>query len=104
MLRITTQHGGEDFTFRLEGKVSGPWVDELERSWHTTTEAARGGQILIDLSGVTFIDAEGKKLLSWMYTQGADFLCTGCMTRGIVEEIKRERGRAGAETGERRGC
>ena len=101
MLRITTQHKPEEFRFRLEGKVSGPWVDELERSWYAATEAAQGGQILVDLSEVTFIDAEGKKLLSWMYEQGADFLCTGCMTREIVEEIKRERSarEAGLGTG-----
>ncbi|HLX08902.1 MAG TPA: hypothetical protein VKY89_13695 [Thermoanaerobaculia bacterium] len=91
MLRITTQHKPEEFRFRLEGKVSGPWVDELERSWYAVTQAVRGGHVLVDLSEVTFIDAEGKKLLAWMHEQGAEFLCAGCMTRGIVDEIKRER-------------
>lgn len=100
MLRITTDHKPEEFTFRLEGKVSGPWVDELERSWYAVTAQTPGGHILIDLSEVTFIDAEGKKLLSWMYEQGADFRCSGCMTREIIEEIKRERAReAGLRSG-----
>lgn len=94
MLKITTERNAEGVRFRLEGKLAGPWVDELERSWYTAVEAAEGQRILVDLAGVTFIDVEGKKLLGWMYEQGAQFRCTGCMTKSIVEEIQLER-RAG---------
>lgn len=90
MLRITAERDPDGIHFKLDGKVAGPWVDELERSWYAATEAAEGGRVLVDLSEVTFVDAEGKKLLSWMFRRGAEFRCTGCMTRGIVEEIKRE--------------
>lgn len=91
MLKITTERDAEGVRFRLEGKLAGPWVDELERSWYVAAEAAEGQRILVDLAGVTFIDVEGKKLLGWMNEQGAQFRCTGCMTKGIVEEIQRER-------------
>lgn len=91
MLKITTERDRDGVRFRLEGKLTGPWVDELERSWYAALEAAVGGCILVDLAEVTFIDVEGKKLLSWMNEQGAQFRCTGCMTKGIVEEIQRER-------------
>ncbi|HEV2495960.1 MAG TPA: hypothetical protein VG204_23255 [Terriglobia bacterium] len=96
MLKITTERDSGGVRFKLEGKLAGPWVDELERSWYAASEAAEGGRILVDLAEVTFIDVEGKKLLSWMYEQGAQFRCTGCMTKGIVEEIQLER-RARAE-------
>jgi hypothetical protein len=91
MLKITTERDAGGVRFRLEGKLTGPWVGELKRSWYAAAEAARGERMVVDLGEVTFIDVEGKKLLSWMYEQGAQFRCTGCMTKGIVEEIQRER-------------
>lgn len=91
MLKITTQQDVDVLNFKLEGKVAGLWVDELERSWHVAAGSAKAARVLVDLSEVTFVDVEGKKLLSWMCGQGAEFICAGCMTKGIVEEIKRER-------------
>jgi hypothetical protein len=98
MLKITMEQDPSGVRFRLEGKVAGPWVDELERSWYAATELAKGGRILVDLADVTFIDVEGKKLLGWMYDQRAEFRCTGCMTKGIVEEIRRGRPEVGRES------
>jgi len=91
MLKITTREDVDGLRFKLEGKVAGPWVDELERSWHVAAGSAKAGRVLVDLSEVTFVDVEGKKLLRWICEQGAEFICAGCMTKGIVEEIKRER-------------
>ncbi len=88
MLKITTEKNPEATKFKLEGKLAGPWVDELERSWYATA-TGKGKRITVDLSEVTFIDAEGKKLLAWMYQQGAALQAAGCMTKCIVEEIER---------------
>ena len=38
MLRITTSDIGEKVTLKLEGKLSGPWVEEFERCWHMSTD------------------------------------------------------------------
>lgn len=96
MLRITAESEAGTTKIRLEGKLSGPWVDELERSWYATTETDPLG-IVIDLSQVTFIDAEGKKLLAWMGRQGAVFQAVSCMTKCIVDEITK-----GGESAKRR--
>ncbi len=89
MLRITVQEGHAAPVLKLEGKLAGPWVAELERSWAANAAGAAGGRIRVDLSDVTFIDAEGTKLLFRMYEQGAELQAGGCMTRCIVEEAKR---------------
>jgi hypothetical protein len=43
--------------------------------------------MMIDLTGVTFIDDGGKELLARLWRQGADLRAAGCLTRCIVEEI-----------------
>jgi len=42
---------------------------------------------MIDLTGVTFIDADGKALLTKLWQQGAELRALGCLTRCVVEEI-----------------
>jgi hypothetical protein len=46
---------------RLEGRVVGPWVDELRRS--TALHAGRPGDLVLDLARVSFLDAGGVSLI-----------------------------------------
>ena len=45
--------------------------------------------VMIDLTGVTFIDPEGKALLAGLWRRGAELRAAGCLTRCVVEEIRR---------------
>ena len=69
MLRITINSDSESTTCKLEGKLAGPWVPELEQSWRT--ELAGSRSIVVDLDQVSFVDAVGKALLARMHAQGA---------------------------------
>ena len=89
MLKITTQSDPDRVRLKLDGKLAGPWVEELARTWEATTGGSERRPIVVNLSEVTFIDADGKRLLARMFQQGADFEAGGCMTRCVVEEIKR---------------
>jgi hypothetical protein len=62
MLRITEV--GTD-TLRLEGRLTGPWVDELRR-----LSAGRTLGLKLDLSGLTFADAAGAALLRDLAARG----------------------------------
>lgn len=86
MLKITTQSGTKLTKLVLEGRLAGPWVEELERSWREVA-GAQQSPVAVDLSGVTFIDPEGKALLTKMWQRGAKLHASGCLTRCIVEEI-----------------
>ena len=74
-------------TFALEGKLAGPWVKELELSWRSAAGTQQIYPVRVDLSAVTFIDAEGKELLGRMYEEGAKLVATGCLNKCIVEGI-----------------
>jgi len=90
MLRITNTMRPEGATVVLEGRLAGPWVDELARCWKALTTTQDAGSICVQLDGVTFIDAAGKALLRTLREEGAVFAASGCMTRAILEEISRQ--------------
>jgi anti-anti-sigma regulatory factor len=87
MLRITADDHARVLTFRLEGRLEGPWVRELEQCWRSMLEALSKPTISVDLTGVTYIDAAGKAQLADMHEQGAQLIADDCMTKAVVEEI-----------------
>jgi hypothetical protein len=90
MLKVTTQTDAARTTFELEGKLAGPWVQELEDCWRKAAgNSDRPVRIL--LCAVTFIDDKGIDLLAEMYHHGAELVAEGCMNKAIVEEIKKRR-------------
>jgi anti-anti-sigma regulatory factor len=95
MLKITIDNTMNAATLKLEGRLAGPWVEELERSWHAVRDDSGDKPVMVDLCEVTFVDAEGRRLLSSMYEQGARLRTFGCMVKGIVEEIVQEHTRSG---------
>jgi ABC-type transporter Mla MlaB component len=102
VLKITVDETDQLKKFKLEGKLSGPWVGELERVWVASVCGGLAGtkQIAADISGVTFIDSAGRELLTRMHTEGVKLRASGCMNRSIVECI--ERGQFASEPGIRR--
>jgi len=62
MLRITSMRvNGSPVTLKLEGKIFAEWVDLLERE--CLSRVARQEQVILDMSGVTFLDNRGVELL-----------------------------------------
>jgi len=90
MLKVTTANQNQTITIKLEGKLAGPWVEEVTRVWVDTTRAPRTGYV-VDLRSVTFIDNLGKALLATMSRQGAELIAADCLTRNIVDEIRNSR-------------
>jgi hypothetical protein len=61
---------------KLEGRVMGPWVEELRKAWLTSAEMAAGEPVSIDLRAVSFADGRGQDLLQRMRREGASL--NGC--------------------------
>src|SRR3712207_7702839 len=43
----------------VEGRLVGPWVTELERSWQDLRQSSHG-LLVVDLTGITFVGEDGK--------------------------------------------
>ncbi len=90
MLKITTHVSDDATNITLEGRLVGPWIGELERCWREAEHSAAGRPLIVDLRSGTFVEQEGKRLLTRMCQAGADLLATGCCMRSIVEEAKKQ--------------
>ena len=88
MLRITTEENDRLTRFRLEGKLKGDWVRELERCWSTARNTHPEIQFFVELSNVTFVDEIGRALLSRMASAGARLEArNNLITASIGEEV-----------------
>ena len=96
MLRITVQTESGKTLLKLDGKITGPWVHELESCWEMLRRVQPGKLVVVDLADVSFVNASGSQLLERMHGEGAELLGEGPLTRSLVEEIE---GRATAAHG-----
>ncbi len=87
MLKITTHSDTRTGTLTVEGRLTGPWVAELDRVWKEF-KGSSTGRVVVDLTGVTFVEADGKALLGKMWQDGAELVVTGCCMRSLVEDIE----------------
>ena len=90
MLRIYVHDEMPLTSFVLEGKLVGPWVTELEKCWLSALVSNTSRTMLVDLTDVSFIDAEGRALLARMRQKGVRLLSTGILINAFVDEINTE--------------
>lgn len=88
MLRIDVHTELEATNLILQGKLKGPWVIELERCWKALATGEARQRVVVDLTGVTFIDAQGKQLLAQMHEEGATLVTIGLLPCSILEEME----------------
>jgi outer membrane protein len=87
MLRITTEKRRGKVFLSVEGKLTGPWVAALEQCWRELHAASPREKFLLNLCGVSFIDAAGRVLLKEIHRQGGRLIAEGCLNQAIVHEI-----------------
>jgi hypothetical protein len=69
MLKITlSRTAGDSWLLTLEGRLGGPWVEELRR----VAGAGDGQRLALDLTGLTFVDGPGERLLRELLAQRAE--------------------------------
>ncbi len=66
-MRITIKENGDETLLTLEGRVAGPWAEELRHVWDKKSAQLAQGKLLIDICNVTYADAEGMRVLQEIY-------------------------------------
>jgi len=90
-LRITIEENGQAMVLKLEGRVVGPWVDELDHLWDRTSASLAARKLSLDLRDTTFADAGGIRVLRAIYSQtDAAILTNSPWTQYLAEEITRK--------------
>lgn len=89
VLKITIQEETKTVRLKLEGRIVGPWVAVLDRTWHSLGPSLNGKMLSVDLCEVTYIDRDGRAVLADMYRQAhALFAANTPLTDYFVQEAK----------------
>jgi ABC-type transporter Mla MlaB component len=85
MLRITVVESSKGaVTLRVEGRITGPWVEELRTAFnvHTFPDDV---QVSLDLADISFADAAGIALLRELRNRGVGLIRTSPF---LAEQLK----------------
>src|SRR5262245_10662425 len=89
MLRITTRNEDAATVFAVEGRLIGPWVQELERCWQAAISVEPRNSILVNLAKVTAIAHNGKQLVARTRRSGARLPGDGVIAMFSCMEIEK---------------
>ena len=92
MLKITIRDSAAEFRFHLEGRLSGPWVEELRQCWSTAASTTGGRTTVLDLCDVDFVDPAGQRLVAEMHSRNVRLVAATPLIQSIVEEVCRASG------------
>ena len=90
MLRISVDERDETTWLKLEGRVTGDWAKEFERTWREIVATRDSKKFGVDLRGVTHMDGLARRVLSEIHREtGAEFLADSPITKFFAEEARR---------------
>jgi hypothetical protein len=86
------QPKGEAVTLKIEGRVLGLVVPELQRAWQDLLAPSLGSRkLFVDIYGVTSIDATGNRLIAEIHSKtGAEFLADTPLTKYFAEQAQQD--------------
>lgn len=85
MLRITPIEKGSGIDLVLEGRLQGPWVEVLRKTWTDSLGRAERRQVSVDLGSVSFADSNGRALLLNMQDHGAGLIKASAFLREMLK-------------------
>ena len=83
LTRIASTHRAQ--TIKLEGKLLGPWIDEVSKTCAAGTGPS--SRINLDLSALIFVDGAGERLLRDLIARGIEVVACS----SYVAELLRSR-------------
>jgi len=92
VLRISVEGNRGALWLVLEGRLVGPWVDELQKVCEEYSHPGRKAGMIVDLCGLTAMDSRGQRLLDGLLQRGATLRCSDVMNQYLVEQMARPTG------------
>ncbi|MBL0158512.1 MAG: hypothetical protein IPP47_15620 [Bryobacterales bacterium] len=86
MLSMYLHDRAHSLTFRLIGGLFRVEAGEVEQAWKTASPTLKGREFIIDLTGVTALDAGGQESLRRLAEQGARFITASEFTELAARE------------------
>ncbi len=85
MIRIETEQTNEYLTFKVSGRLCGCNVEALAECWKLVSQ--RAGKQSVDLTDVTSVDKDGRRLLRFMRNRGVEVSGRGLSSQIILASL-----------------
>jgi hypothetical protein len=89
MFKLSTLETNGQRKLVLEGKLVSPWTQEVESAWRLAHEHLEGRKLIVDLTNVTLIGADGENTLLNLMREGARFRGCGVLTKHLLRKLER---------------
>jgi anti-anti-sigma regulatory factor len=87
MVRISMEEREATLRLKIEGRLSGAWVAELEECWRSYAARSPHKRVIVDLTDTGFIDLAGKYLLRLMHQSGVAITARTPYMKELAAEI-----------------
>lgn len=96
MLRISINESDKTIEMALAGRLTGPWVSELDQAWSQIAPKIAERKLLLDVRDLTYSDTPGMQVLRAIYkATHAKFLTSSLWSQHLAEEISNSNGSHG---------
>jgi len=85
VLRITPTEKSGGIELTLEGRLEGPWVEVLRKTWTDSLGREEHPRLLVDLGSVSFADPNGRALLLNMQDHGVGLVKASAFLREMLK-------------------
>ena len=85
VLRITPSEKANALELMLEGRLEGPWVEVLRKSWTDTWGQQGHPHVFVNLGSVSFVDSKGRALLLNMQDEGVGLVKPSAFLREMLK-------------------
>jgi hypothetical protein len=89
MFKISIVEDSSQRSLILEGRLVRPWTTEVETAWKTAGEELQGRKLVVDLTNVTHISADGESTIFNLMRDGAKFSCKGVLNKHVLKQLAR---------------
>lgn len=97
-MRVTVEEKPDKMVLKLEGRLAGAWVTELDHLWAAISGSRNGRKLALDLRGTTYADRSGIQALRTIYREsGAELLTGSPWTQYLAEVVERNEARPNEE-------
>jgi anti-anti-sigma regulatory factor len=86
MLRISVVESPRRYRLVVEGKLITPWAAELANACEKARADLHGRELIVDLRGLTAINAEGETVLLQLMNEKVKFRC-GVFMKEVLRRL-----------------
>lgn len=84
MLRVEVHDASNTTWLRVEGRFVGAFAEDTKVM---VVRCKLPSHLVVDLSEVMFVDAEGEEVLLWLARIGAQFVANSCYSLDVCERL-----------------